>query len=187
MRAAPWTRMRPIGPRYLRLAVIAGAGVVAATAGSLFAPPAHPLAGRAEVTDGDTLRIGATRIRLRGIDAPELAQTCTDQAGADWACGAHAKAFVIGLVAHQDVACMLAGTDAYGRSLGSCTVSATDIGSQIVAAGWAVANGGYFAEQSGARAAQRGIWSGSFVAPAQWRRSHGEGGNAWSWLTSLWR
>ena len=32
--------------------------------------------GRAEVIDGDTLAIGATRVRLFGIDAPEAGQRC---------------------------------------------------------------------------------------------------------------
>ncbi len=35
------------------------------------------LGGGATVVDGDSLEIGAVRIRLRGIDAPELRQTCT--------------------------------------------------------------------------------------------------------------
>ena len=34
--------------------------------------------GEAEVTDGDSLRIAGQRVRLHGIDAPELHQTCKD-------------------------------------------------------------------------------------------------------------
>ncbi len=187
MPAAPWSRMRLIGWRRFRLLLVVGAGLIAAIVGLAFPPPVTPIAGPAEVTDGDTLRIGATRIRLTGIDAPELAQTCTDQSGREWPCGAEAKAFVIGLVMHEEVSCALRGTDRYGRSLGACTASGTDIGARIVAAGWAVSDGGYFTEQENARNAARGIWSGSFIAPAEWRRSHGEGGNAWGWLASLWR
>ena len=37
------------------------------------------ITGTATVTDGDTLRINDTRIRLHGIDAPEAAQTCIDR------------------------------------------------------------------------------------------------------------
>jgi endonuclease YncB( thermonuclease family) len=43
-------------------------------------------------------------------------------------------------------------------------------------------------EANAARAAKRGIWSGSFVSPAQWRR--GESGarpDLWGWLTSWFR
>lgn len=32
--------------------------------------------GRAYITDGDTIRIGDTRVRLFGLDAPERAQQC---------------------------------------------------------------------------------------------------------------
>ena len=34
-------------------------------------PVRAQLSGAATVTDGDTLRIGAERVRLHGIDAPE--------------------------------------------------------------------------------------------------------------------
>ena len=187
MPAAPWVSMRWIGRRYLRHFLIVGAVAVVALIGALFGPPPRPIAGRAEVTDGDTLRIAGTRIRILGIDAPELAQTCTDASGKDWPCGAEAKAFVVGLVARQDLSCSLRGTDVYGRSLGTCMVGGQDLGQAVMVAGWAVSDGGYVAEEAGARAAGRGIWSGSFIAPAEWRRSHGEGGNGFDWLSHLWR
>jgi endonuclease YncB( thermonuclease family) len=40
---------------------------------------AHPLTGRASVTDGDTIEIHGERIRILDIDAPESRQTCTAQ------------------------------------------------------------------------------------------------------------
>jgi hypothetical protein len=43
--------------------------------------------GPAIVTDGDTLRIAGQRIRLVGIDAPELHQTCKDADGHNYDCG----------------------------------------------------------------------------------------------------
>lgn len=42
---------------------------------------AEPIVGRASVTDGDTVVIRSTRVRLHGIDAPESAQLCQDAAG----------------------------------------------------------------------------------------------------------
>ena len=45
------------------------------------------ISGLPSVTDGDTLRLGAERIRLHGIDAPESAQRCR-AGGKTWACGA---------------------------------------------------------------------------------------------------
>ena len=45
------------------------------------------LQGEARAIDGDTLQVGDTRLRLHGIDAPELRQTCEDNSGEAWACG----------------------------------------------------------------------------------------------------
>ena len=39
-------------------------------------PVQAQLSGAATVTDGDTLRVGAERVRLHGVDAPESKQTC---------------------------------------------------------------------------------------------------------------
>jgi len=54
--------------------------LAAALALIAFAGPAcaadKTIAGRAIVTDGDTLRINNRRIRIHGIDAPEKRQTC---------------------------------------------------------------------------------------------------------------
>ena len=44
------------------------------------------LAGMAAVVDGDTLHVGGQRVRLFGIDAPELSQTC-DAGNSKVACG----------------------------------------------------------------------------------------------------
>lgn len=40
------------------------------------------------IYDADTLTVAAKKIRLHGLDAPELKQTCLDAAGAVYACGA---------------------------------------------------------------------------------------------------
>ena len=43
--------------------------------------------GIARVLDGDTIKIGSTSIRLFGIDAPEMAQSCRSAAGTVYRCG----------------------------------------------------------------------------------------------------
>ena len=45
------------------------------------------LEGRARVVDGDTIKIGKSRIRLHGIDAPESKQRCKDKKSSYWLCG----------------------------------------------------------------------------------------------------
>lgn len=57
------------------------------------------LQGEARAIDGDTLQVGDTRLRLHGIDAPELRQTCEDSAGEAWACGRRAASELAGAVA----------------------------------------------------------------------------------------
>ena len=44
-----------------------------------FAPKldSKTIIGNAKVIDGDTIHIGKNKIRLHGIDAPEIDQTCT--------------------------------------------------------------------------------------------------------------
>jgi endonuclease YncB( thermonuclease family) len=50
--------------------------------------PAHAdqILGRARAIDGDSLKVGETEVRLHGIDAPLLSQTC-QRGGRDWSCG----------------------------------------------------------------------------------------------------
>lgn len=141
------------------------------------APAPPPVEGRATAVDGDTIRIGGQRIRLLDIDAPELEQTCQDGEGKDWRCGETARREMIGLLADGPLSCAPSGRDVYGRTLAHCMSGANDIGEAMVKAGLAVADGGYFAEEAVARRNQAGIWKGSFIPPAEWRREHGGNGS----------
>ncbi len=128
--------------------------------------------GAATVNDGDTITLGQERIRLRGIDAPEYTQTCRRD-GADYACGRMARQALVGLIGGRAVSCTGWQRDRYGRLLGECRAGDVDLNSALVAAGWAVAYGGYEAEERQARAAKLGVWAGSFDRPQDWRRGHG--------------
>ena len=48
------------------------------------------VSGLPRVVDGDTLVMDGKRIRLAGIDAPELRQVC-QRKDRDWPCGTEAK------------------------------------------------------------------------------------------------
>jgi endonuclease YncB( thermonuclease family) len=127
--------------------------------------------GAARVNDGDTITLGQERIRLRGIDAPEYTQTC-ERNGEDYACGRMARQALVDLIGGRQVSCAGWQRDRYGRLLGDCLAGGVDLNRALVGAGWAVAYGGYEAEERKARAAKAGIWAGSFDRPQDWRRVH---------------
>lgn len=131
------------------------------------------LVGEASVTDGDTLVIGAERVRLHGIDAPESAQRC-DVGSRRWACGEVASAALRAHIGARPVVCSVRGRDSYGRAVAVCRVAGADINAWMVSEGWAVAyrrySSDYVGQEAVARASRRGVWRGPFVAPVRWRR-----------------
>jgi endonuclease YncB( thermonuclease family) len=129
------------------------------------------------VVDGDSLRAGGEDIRLVGIDAPELRQTCRDGHGREWSCGRAAKARLAALVAQGDVACTSRGRDRYGRTLAVCSArNVPDLGETMVREGYAINfaidYGGYPAAEREAQSARSGVWQGDFERPKDWRRRH---------------
>jgi endonuclease YncB( thermonuclease family) len=142
----------------------------------------HPSAGArnaghftATAIDGDSLRAAGKQIRLYGIDAPELHQTCADEHGITWACGQQAHALLRTLTSRGLLRCTSRGTDRYGRTLATCAVgNVDDIGDTMVRAGLAVSfmSTRYWLAELEARWNERGIWRGTFEQPAEWRRRH---------------
>jgi endonuclease YncB( thermonuclease family) len=90
------------------------------------------------VVDGDTLRCGATRIRLQGIDAPELpghcarGRACTP--GDPFASTDNLRALVSGVA----MVCRQTDTDRYGRTVARCSVRGRDLSCAQIAGGFAV-------------------------------------------------
>lgn len=128
--------------------------------------------GSVHVIDGDTLVLSSQRLRLAGIDAPELHQTC--QRGTQiWPCGIEARGVLMGLVAGHAVDCAGDSRDRYGRFLVVCSAAGRTLNSAMVEDGFAVSADGYGQEEARARKARRGLWSGMFDMPRDWRRTHG--------------
>lgn len=125
------------------------------------------------ITDGDTLRLGEVRVRLFGIDAPERDQVCRDGSGQDYACGARATDALRALIADGPITCMQVDTDRYGRTVATCAAQGQDLGAALVASGWALAyrsfTTDYVDEEAQAQTLRRGLWSGSFDRPSDWR------------------
>lgn len=129
------------------------------------------LAGAFLAIDGDSLRYDGETLRLEGIDAPELDQTC-ERDGGIWACGREARAELARLVSAGDVTCRWRRRDLYGRPLVRCTGKAGDLGTAMVATGLAVAYGDYADAETQARADRRGLWASRFERPQDWRAAH---------------
>ena len=147
-------------------------------AGSAFA--AEPIVGRASVTDGDTLVIRDTKIRLYGIDAPERAQLCKDPDGKEYRCGQQAALALADRIGEATVSCEPRDTDRYGRTVAVCRKGKEDLNAWMVAQGHAIAyrrySKDYVQQEVTAKALMLGIWSGSFEEPSQWRRSKRQDG-----------
>jgi endonuclease YncB( thermonuclease family) len=135
-----------------------------------FLPEPDPMeiSGTARVIDGDSLRIKGVEIRLRGIDAPESAQNCT-RGGTSWPCGREAARKLENQVRGAIVTCKGNERDAHDRLLAVCWANGNEINRWLVEQGWAVSYNGYPAGERAARAGARGIWSGKFVRPRDWR------------------
>ncbi|MEQ6201846.1 thermonuclease family protein [Sulfitobacter sp. HNIBRBA2951] len=103
-------------------------------------PPAFPLSmaleGPAYVIDGDTIVVSKIKIRLAGIDAPEL----------DRPWGQKAKWEMVRICKGHVIRAELTGDTTYDRLVGTCYLpDGTDIGAEIVKAGLAL-DGGYYSE-----------------------------------------
>lgn len=131
------------------------------------------MSGPAVVRDGDTLDVAGHRVRLFGIDAPELAQSCGRRGGATWPCGNDARSALEKLVQGRRVDCTQKDIDRYRRVVAVCRVGSQDINAALVSSGWALAyreySSDYIDEEQSARAARRGVWEGSFEYPWDYR------------------
>ena len=154
--------------RHIGLALVVAALLCQCTSGQT-----SEIREPAIVVDGDTLLIKEVSIRLAGIDAPELGQSCTSPTKVEWDCGQATKRALSDKVGREPVSCSQLYLDAYGRLFATCTASNGDnLSAAMVDAGYALAVGSaklYVAEETAARLAVKGIWSGSFQTPWEWR------------------
>ena len=142
---------------------------------ALVAAPAVAVdvSGRVSINDGDSLKLAGESIRLHGIDAPELSQTCRDARGKFWSCGRWARSQLQDIIRKQRVNCTRLDTDKYGRTIATCTAAGQDIAALMVDRGAAVAftrfSTQYTAHERAAKSARRGIWAGTFDRPETYR------------------
>ncbi len=133
--------------------------------------PVEVLAGKAYVIDGDTISISGNHIRLKGIDAPELTQSCGTEAATS-ACGQVSRQTLVRLVGGREVRCEGYGHDKYNRSLATCYVGGSNLNRAMIEAGQAVAYGEYHDVETQARKDRKGLWVTIFETPQDWRKEH---------------
>src|SRR5512143_106246 len=105
----------------LRYAAVAAFLLVALAARPSFAD----VTGPATVIDGDTIVVEGERVRLQGIDAPELHQTCTAY-GQEWPCGQTSAEWLRDRLRGRQVDCIGHARDRYGRLLAVCYLGGED-------------------------------------------------------------
>ena len=125
-----------------------------------------------QASDGDTILVmregRAEKVRLAGIDCPELNQPY----------GQAAKRFVLQVAAQQTVTVQIVTTDRYGRTVGEVVLpDGRSLNQEVVRAGYAWWYRKYSddatleALEAEARLARRGLWAEvDPVPPWEWRR-----------------
>jgi len=142
-------------------------------------PPAQAdVQGGAYVHDGDTFTVSGTKIRLFGVDAPEMDQTCEMPDGSDWACGRWSRDQVRTILNGQNLRCVERTYDKYGRMVARCYLGEQDLAEMLVRDGivfsYASFSRDYIDVEKAAAVAGRGLWAVEVVSPEEFRRSKRE-------------
>ncbi len=140
-----------------------------------FNPMKYPaIYGPARVLSGDTLVVNGQVIRLYGIAAPEIRQTCAQSDGRGYRCGQKSAVWLNDWLRDNIVECHLIKQNQQGVITGMCTLGEYDIAAATVNAGLAVANTGeskvYVPYQEQAARNRRGLWEGKFYMPWDWAK-----------------
>jgi endonuclease YncB( thermonuclease family) len=134
---------------------------------------AADITGVPRIREADSVQIGATRIRLGGVDAPAVDQLCLNNAGERWTCGIAARDELIKHADGKEWTCHPRQIDRRGRQIARCDVDGEDIQKWLVQNGWALAytrlSKDYEPDEKAAREAKAGMWQGAFIAPWDWR------------------
>ena len=142
---------------------------------SIFFLTNNLFASHVTVVDGDTIKIGDVKIRLSGIDAPEINQICVASEG-KVACGKISRDILITKVTNNKISCTDEGKDFYGRVLGECFVNGESLSRYLVREGFAFAYRKYsdkfISDEEYAKSNRLGMWSMKFQYPWDYRKSN---------------
>jgi len=126
------------------------------------------------VVDGDTIKFNNKKIRLHGIDTPEIKQLCKNNKDENYQCGVKAKLALINMINNKPIKCLIHGKDRYKRLIGTCFINEININRWLVKNGWALAfrkySKDYIGEEEWAKNNNKGLWQGDFLEPWKWRK-----------------
>lgn len=152
----------------LYAAIIAAVALLFGAVAYCYAQSDDYLATCVRVIDGDTLTVADEnqnlhRIRIVGMDAPELAQPY----------GRAAKAALSELVLHKEVHVVPAGVDKYGRELAQLRYNTSfgqlDVAETMISNGHAFSWGGaHYKAQEYAAENRLGVWSDARYQERPW-------------------
>ncbi len=128
--------------------------------------------GEARVIDGDEFELAGKRVRLYGIDAPELGQTCWYQ-NKEFPCGHSARRNLWLNVKDQRLTCREKSV-VDGVVVALCVdAKGRDVAGGLVRSGWALALPKqvevYIKAEAEAKRQKLGLWNFSFTKPWDWR------------------
>ena len=144
---------------------------------------AEIIQGKVKVIDGDTVKIKNNKIRLSGIDAPELNQLCSKvflslsfiSFTKKYYCGKISTEKLKRLLKNEIILCKVDNIDRYKRKLATCYKNKLNINSWLVRNGYALAyikySKKYILQEKDAKRDQLGIWQGTFENPWDWRKN----------------
>ncbi|WP_338055976.1 thermonuclease family protein [Ruegeria marisrubri] len=145
----------------------------------LAATASETFSGRVRVVDADTWDVGGVRVRLHGIDAPELDQTCRYADGTEWRCGVWATQRVRVAYEGHKARCRPVDQDRYGRIVANCAVQGVDAAQVLVGKGLAFAyrkySLAYVSHEWEARRRKAGLHAGEAQEPWLYRSAGADG------------
>ncbi len=141
--------------------------------------------GVPKIIDGDTVHINNKKIRLEGIDAPEIKQQCKKpiikisaiigfEFNKNYSCGVIAKKKLMDKIDNSKIKCISSSKDKYKRFLATCFKDKINLNKWMVRNGNAVAykrySKDYVRDEAYAKENKLGVWIGSFMMPEKWRK-----------------
>ncbi len=129
--------------------------------------------GQARVIDGDEIEVAGKRVRLYGIEAPDLGQTCWYQ-NKEFPCGHSARRNLWLNIKDQRLRCREKSVGDGGVVVALCfDAKGRDVGGILVRNGWALAVPKqvevYITAEAEAKRQKLGLWNFIFTKPWDWR------------------